>query len=534
LWTDASVVSAFSAALDHPDYFQNDALLSDQRRPKGYIALHVLLIRKLTKITNDYGYSYCLLIIPSLFLHLTGYYFLGRFLFKSRGISIILTGLSLVTVCYGLSDYWGFFIDAQPRFLFHAILPYLLIFTFWSIDRPRWWPVLFVSCGLIFYIHSISGLAIGWMFWFALTALKEKTISSKMKFLLLLVSGLIFLVLMSPIIYFYFINIRTMAISKSDTVASIPFSLAYQYFSSMFSGMLDIKAIAENYVSRMLSYLILPLGFVGGVISIFLPLSHKEKKKINFIMISILALLIFGLLLPWIEYRIESYFSMMPMQIDFSRNLRYTIPLFDLLILYPIYWLISNKSNFSRVQSSTALLIGIFCLFGFTWNSVRLTPKYGYTYENIFFSGIKCLTRGNLFCPTSYEQESRRVIKFIRDELPNDSVFISIPDHRLSDAIRYRGLKSVALSDGDISRTILLDMQESMNLNQISKKWNAILENQSTTDQIDAFVSLACENNVSHLLIDGTYSVNQITENGQLNILLETNSFRVTEILSCE
>ncbi|MBI9051522.1 MAG: hypothetical protein JEZ00_19015 [Anaerolineaceae bacterium] len=125
-------------------------------------------------------------------------------------------------------------------------------------------------------------------------------------------------------------------------------------------------------------------------------------------------------------------------------------------------------------------------------------------------------------------------MKFIRDDMPQESVFISIPDNRLSDAIRYSGLKSVALSAGDVSRTVFLGIGQAMELRKQSDKWSEILERNTSSEQLAEFIEFACQNGATQLLIDGSYSLEDVSANPDLKILFDTNSFKVAELLTCE
>ena len=533
LWTDAGVVSSFSAALDFPEHFTNDALLSDARRPKGYLAMHVPLLRLLTKVTGDYGYSFCLLIIPVLFLHLTGYYLLANYLFRNRIMAISFSAINLVTIYYGVRDYWGFFIDPQPRLLFQAILPFLLLFALWGLDKPKWWIAIMAGCGILFYFHALSGIAIGLMIWFGLMFSPLPNISRKKHLLYIVLSGIAFLVFFVPLIDFYFTNVTSISLNSTSEQPLIPYDIAYPYFFAIFNDLLNINTVFTGFISQMTSYLLLPLGLIGMIGTLYLA-SDDDKKRAKFISYWFAAIILISIIIPWIEHFIESKLQILPIQIDSARNLRYTIPIFYIFIFWFIRLVLTKHFSSKKIFHATVAVIGLLLVCGFAWNANRLAPQYGYVYENVFINEINCLKKGQLFCPTPYEQESRRVIKYIRDELPQESVFISVPDYRLSDAIRYGGLKSVALSNGDVSRTIFLDMQKSMELGEVSKKWNKILTYDSAIDQLDGFVSLACENNASHILIDSSYQDSDVKNNQHLKILFETNTFMVTEILSCE
>ena len=67
LSSDAGIVTSFVAALEQPEFFTNDVLLSNFTNFRYYLAFHPLLIYLLQKVTGDYGSAYIslLLVLPA-------------------------------------------------------------------------------------------------------------------------------------------------------------------------------------------------------------------------------------------------------------------------------------------------------------------------------------------------------------------------------------------------------------------------------------------------------------------------------------
>lgn len=120
-------IAGFAAAGDYPDAFRKDALLSNPDNFRFYATIHIPLIRAIAKISGSYATAFSSLIIPTVFLHLSGFYTLGRTVLKSRYWSVLLAASTLVPVNLKiLGLFWGIYPDVLPRIAFQAFLPFLL------------------------------------------------------------------------------------------------------------------------------------------------------------------------------------------------------------------------------------------------------------------------------------------------------------------------------------------------------------------------------------------------------------------------
>jgi len=154
--SDAANISSFAAALDQPQFFQEDPLLSDPGNFAFYYTLHVPIIRLLGQWTGNYGTGFALLIFPFVFLHLLGYYLLGNVFFKNKLWSLLFSLTLMVPVTLNLGEAWGLMHDIIPRFLFQALLPFVLILVIHYGRQIHHWPWLLALTGLLVYIHPVS------------------------------------------------------------------------------------------------------------------------------------------------------------------------------------------------------------------------------------------------------------------------------------------------------------------------------------------------------------------------------------------
>ena len=163
LTSDAANIASFAAASDHPRLFARDSSLFNPSGQRFYVAFHVPATRLLARLTGDYGLAFTILLLPTMFLYLVGFYFLGLSLFGHRGVAVLLTLANLILVKGPRDTAWGPFKDALPRFD-HAIVFALLIALLWRLrDRPWWWCLILFCAGLGLYVHPVSTPALAAM-----------------------------------------------------------------------------------------------------------------------------------------------------------------------------------------------------------------------------------------------------------------------------------------------------------------------------------------------------------------------------------
>ena len=174
LHSDAGYVSAYAASLDHPEAFAKDPLFNSPDNFGYYTSLQVPVIRVLTKITGGYGLSYVLLMIPYVFMQLSGFYILGKVIYKSSFFSLLLALTSIVIIYTQAGDYWGIWYDPQPRMMFQAFFPWLLILVLLSLPRPRLRWLVMLASGLLIYVHPLSTPAIAFSAWLGFLVLNPQ------------------------------------------------------------------------------------------------------------------------------------------------------------------------------------------------------------------------------------------------------------------------------------------------------------------------------------------------------------------------
>ena len=158
----------------------------------------------LAKYTSvDLGSAYLVLLVPAQFFHLTGYFLLGRKV-TGNGVAAFFFSIACsLTVPTFAGDYWGFWREPQPRFLYAAALPFLVMMALDSEDRLSKWLLTFLAAGLATYLHPASGPPVSLAIMAGMAMKAWPTISIQRLSVLVLSSGVVYLLCFAPYAILY-------------------------------------------------------------------------------------------------------------------------------------------------------------------------------------------------------------------------------------------------------------------------------------------------------------------------------------------
>ena len=102
----------------------------------------------------------------TIWIHLAGFYLLGHWLFKSRGLAVMLTVLMSITVYWGFGTFWGAtHADPVPRVLYAGLCFPLWLWLGCKAMRKAWLrPCLLLLTGCSIGVHSVSAITCAAMF----------------------------------------------------------------------------------------------------------------------------------------------------------------------------------------------------------------------------------------------------------------------------------------------------------------------------------------------------------------------------------
>ncbi len=433
---DAGNYASFAAALRFPELFTRDPLLSDPSRFGFFATFHIPWMNLVYPIFGNFGTSFFTLVLPTIFLQLTGFYLLGRHIFQSRIFGLLLTGLCFVFFEINLSEFWGFVASPIARFSFQAVLPFVLLLVLVKGRNPRWWPLLMALTGGLVYVHAVSApawsVAIALALWFMPG--NEKKWKEKIKWAALAL--LVFIVVLIPFAQDYFGNTQFGEVDAQDLTV-VQNIIRYRHAD----GMIDIATAIDGFfriaiASSWVNVAFFTLAYASLLGMLWL---HFEKGDIPIAIIAacfLAGLLSVSLLFPMIDFSIARLLDRNPLQIQFLRTLRNYFPLMFICLLSPLaYMYTKNPAN--RMVRITSVFVGFMLLGLWNWQT-------GFAKVPVIDKTIRCWMEGRLICPIPEHDERADFFEAVKNiTSPGESV--------LSEdlAIRYYSLRPLAFLKKD-------------------------------------------------------------------------------------
>ena len=420
---DSSDIASFAAAWLHPDKFVTDPTLGRVEIFGTYATIHIPLLIGLNYIFADFGTSVMILLVPALFTQAIGFHLLGLYLFGSRFPAILLALLSFGTVSLTL-DYYGTYIEPQPRLLFLSLFPYVLLYLFRNADRPSMWVVAFAALGLLMYVHPVSTPTVALACWMAMWALhpKDMPISSRLRWML--TAGFTFLLVVAPFMVIYLSTRAYGTVENYQLFAKIHLQFGLEFN--------DYKRYLADVLTRWETRILLPAWGVLGFLAVYI-LAPKARQYCAFFIIWTLTIIAGSVGITAIEQFISQITQTRPVEIDLIRNIRYVcLP----LILFGVWgsWLSATTALPGQKGVIAAAMI---CLVWLGFNRPGSIP---------FRATLNCISQGGFFCKPQKWIQDKAALDFIKN-LPNGARVLPIIDYTrrpFSLAIRYYAMKPLA------------------------------------------------------------------------------------------
>jgi len=320
--SDAANIASFAAATYNPERFVGDAILSTQSNFQWYMTIHIPLLRVLRHFVGDYGTAFIYMLGFHVFFQLAGFYLFGVLLFKNRFWAFLLSVMTMATLWTpALGDYWGNFMDPQPRFTFQALLPYLLSGVLaWRSNITRW-PILMVGAGLLMYVHPVSAPAWAFAIWLGLWLLLPSGWPLKKRFGFMILMGLIFLLTVLPFMATY--------LSLRDIGKVANYEQVYNLMITSYKNYMDIVGTFILYIKTFKVYL--GVATLGMIIVAVLDRKNSQALKLTLVWLS--GILLVSVVFPALEHQIARATHRIPAEIDLVRGVRFIAPFMIL------YWL---------------------------------------------------------------------------------------------------------------------------------------------------------------------------------------------------
>jgi hypothetical protein len=433
VWGDSANIASFAAALDHPQNFQNDELLYDLDNIRIYATMQIPLIRLLYRWVGEYGLSFLLLLGPTVFLQLVGFYILGRAIFASRYWALLLSLVSAIPTTLVLQEFWGIVDNPLPRFTFQALLPFVLaLFWVWR-EKPLRWSLVMLLAGFLVYVHPVSTPAWITAIWLGCLVYLPHSWRVWQKISWMGFLGVVSLLVMLPFIY----NYLTYHEHGQTANNAVMVRVLYEYFPK---NLLNPPAALIELFRDTLSLGVLLLGIAGFVVLWILKAGDRRELLLTLTWLG--GIVLVSVALPTLERLVERIFNQSPFETELPRGIRY---LYFFLILYSIWGL----SELRRRARNRYLSMG--------FAGLGLIPLIVFASPNLDRLGryldmkplVACWTTGRLFCPA--ENDYNLLVQAIRQQTPETARFYFSTDayDTSSFSLRYLALRSLVYSYKD-------------------------------------------------------------------------------------
>ena len=486
LGSDASYISSYAAALDHPGAFAADYIFSSSAKVDIYFAAHVPLIRLLTHLTGDYGSAFLVLLPIVLFLKLLGFYLLGKALFRHRGYALLLAVLTFPVVYTGAWDYWGLLDDALPRNLVEIAFPFLLLWSVRHAGKLRYWYLTCAVLSTLIYVHSISSLPL--LAVFGAVFLFLAPLPWRKRLLHLALGGLVYLAAALP----FLLN----TLSSTAAVVTVPLTpqehldLLLRYYGSH----VDIPAILLSLLRQLTLSGILPLALLARGYLLLRP-NPQARRLAAYIGVMLLTVLAVALLLPWLEQFVELRLNILAELMQLVRFIRYVPPLlllFSLLVFAVKPAEPAQPSALPRLTSLTFVLMAALVFAGM----LRYNAQGGHA-----LAEVRCLASGRLLCPTERELAAIDIVQQAAELTTPADALLTLPPLQVEFelALRWQALRPLGVNVPDLSR-MRDDLGRLVQLKQVIAPWSAVAH-ADPPERLAAYLQLAPQVGARFLIV---------------------------------
>lgn len=448
LTPDLGVYASLAAVQDQPNLFIKDPVLSKEENMNSYNMVFVPVLKALQKLFGNYGTACAFLLPIFLFVHFTGYYLLGVSIFKRPWVGLLVS-LLLSTPITTAYDFWGFALDALPRFIYQSLLPFVLLLSIRFGKDPKWWPVILGSLGLLNYVHPLStptwAAAVTLGLWVAASQVpfREKVVR-------MFVAGILLLLILAPFISNYLNSTVTSTSQVADYDQTI--AILRSHISTMNGGgspfliLQFLKSRTSNGID-VVWILVWVIGISGLIYGLTVQKEAAVSSHFRQVAAWMLGIFLVGGLIPTIEQILFAYLRQIPPEFEILRTLRYLVPLITLCALYTFRLAATTLQQNGRLTSTAASRL-------FTVASVCLLFVWGMSSEilhgenrKMIRQNIACLTQGRIVCDLSPQSMGFiDMMDFIREETPIGS---SIFSEGQEVAIRYYALRPLVFTYKD-------------------------------------------------------------------------------------
>jgi len=498
---DASNIASFVAGRTHPELFQNDYVLGDLDNYRYYYTVYFPILHALKNVVGDFGTASIILYAPLIIMQGIGFYLLGAEIFQHRIWGALLSGLNMLAFYMNLGTSWGIaFNDVIPRFMFQALLPYILLRAITWRGEIKRWPWIMVFAGLMVYVHSVSTLTWGFGIWLGLWLFLPGEWSMIKKIRHMTFLGFVFLATILPFAILY--------LSNHAYGETIDYDLVHSLMAGRYSpGFLDLPRAFRDFLIILFDRetIFTLMGVIGIPISLLFG-TPVSRRKFKLIFTWFIGLLIVAVIVPTIDHGIANMADRLPYQVDLIRNLRYVFLFLSIFALGGIremvHWLNNIDGNLPRNSDLIApLLGGLFLLWMIQYHMPILAAN-----------SLNCIVEGDLFCPREIdEQHSLDILDAIKREIPEGAKIMPMD---LEMEIRYYALRPIIFAERDIGVLSYTNPTRLLQWHEKAQEINRIKKLEDNRTKTERLIDFSRQYQADYVLVNWDLSAEESTKMG--------------------
>lgn len=450
LASDAGNISSFVAANENPQNFKTDPFLSNPNNFSMYFAFHLPLISTLNKLTGSYASAFMALVGPVTFLHLCGYYLLGKRFLTNRLLAFLFAIATAIPVSLPLFEYYGLSTDILPRSLYQALLPFALILLMELCTRPKYFWLALLVFTLLLYVHPVSGPA-----WVGVCLVTLLYFAIKLKgsrwWMYWLPAAFVFVLGVIPFVRAYF---RPAPVSQVDPELFLQVQQAR--YAEQTRSVIDlykqdvVATLQTNWV--LLTLLLVALAFGGYSLLRAVKRLKKAAPKHGTqqsLLINLwwVVLVLVAVVVPLIDDFVSNTFGRPLMLREIRRTMRYFVPMLWLTFFWVSQQTLVYFGNAKQIVRQSlvwiAILSTLIC-YGIE-TEIWKNPILARQWECVRSGTVLCKTNADVLAKYEFYTELPKYVE------PDKSVFPDPDPRYLADSLmpRYHSLRSVAYTYKD-------------------------------------------------------------------------------------
>lgn len=457
---DAAMVASVFAGRDYRSDFQGDPLLSQAKTSDSYICTAYWYVSFMHRWFHiPYANAYVTMLIPIVFMHLLGFYVLGRVLYRSRTLSLLLAFSCLLFIPFQTwGEIWGLCREPLNRVAIGALIGFFWAMAVYYGRKPKMRLAIMIAAGLSVWVHPAATPVVAFSLWVSFWAMRaEDETPRKFVMNMLIIAGVILVILLPYILQY----------SSTFGDPHSPPELKKKLLEIMRSSYIDGYTRNEWTAIKLFFYQFLfkkPLISAATIalIGTFFIAPAGERRTILQLALMATGIIFISNVIFLLDHHLAARAERIPLELDLVRGNRFLIPLSFVAIFYSaaIFW----RRFGTKIGAPVSVLVTVFLFFNLQPNIKEMSLKLN--------QGYRVLTQeGN---PTN--ESDVEMLNWLRNETPRNTSVTVFFNGLLDNTVRYVSMRPLCFSFKDSCMFGYFDREKLLEFQQKKSIYEQALE----------------------------------------------------------